>query len=148
MKLDTPIKTEWFYTDEKEKTKINWFCFEYAIELYTFIMKSDTLRKYRTKNSADEIAAFCMHFSKQMKKSVYDRLNQVTSVVIIEEEYVADYYPKNTQRQNVALMDIAGAAWDTLLSACEMCPVRCISERERRSEFFDRYEQGGYWGAK
>jgi len=29
-----------------------------------------------------------------------------------------------------------------------MCPVRCISEREKRSEFFDRYEKGGYWGAK
>jgi len=117
MKLDPPIKAEWFYSNEKENTKINWFCFEYALELYTFIMKSDTLGKYRTKNSSDEIAAFCTHFSKQMKKSVYDCLNQVTPEVIIDEEYVADYYPKNTQRQNVTLMDVAGAAWDTLLAA-------------------------------
>lgn len=148
MKLDPPIKAEWFYTDESEKTKINWFCFEYALELCTFVMKSKALQKYRTRNSSEEIAAFCTHFAKQMKKSVYDKLAGFTPVVIIDEEYIAGYYPKNTQRQNKVFLDVAGEAWDNLLSACEMCPVRCISEREKRSDFFDRYEKGGYWGAK
>ena len=117
-----------------------------ALELYTFVMKSKALQKYRTKSSSEEIAAFCTHFAKQMKKSVYDKLTGVTPVVIIDEEYIAGYYPKNTQRQNKVFLDVAGKAWDNLLSACELCPVRCISEREKRSEFFDRYEKG--WGAK
>ena len=46
MSFDPPIKAEWFYTDEREKIKINWFCFEYALEFYTFIMDSKALRKY------------------------------------------------------------------------------------------------------
>jgi uncharacterized Fe-S radical SAM superfamily protein PflX len=148
MKLDPPIKAEWFYKDESEKTKINWFCFEYALEFYTFIMKSEALRKYRARNSSEEIAAFCAYFAKRMKKSVYDQLAKITPEVIIDEEYIADYYPKNTQCQNIVFIYVAGEAWDNLLSVCEVCPTRCISEREKRSEFFDRYEKGEYWGVK
>ena len=142
--FNPPIKAEWFYTDESEQTKINWFCFEYALEFYTFIMKSEALRKYRARNSSGEIAAFCTYFAKRMKKSVYDKLGGITPVVIIDEEYIADYYPKNTQRQNKVFIDVAGEAWDNLLSVCETCPTRCISEREKRSEFFDRYKKTGY----
>ena len=148
MEFNPPIKAEWFYIDESEQTKINWFCFEYALEFYTFIMKSEALRKYRTRNSNEEIAAFCAYFAKRMKKSVYDQLGGITPVTIIDEEYIADYYPKNTQRQNIVFIDVAGEAWDNLLSACEICPMRCISEREKRSKFFDRYEKDGYWGVK
>lgn len=148
MNLDPPIKAEWFYTDESERTKINWFCFEYALEFYTFIMKSKAMQKYRARNSNEEIAAFCSYFAKRMKKSVYDQLARITPEVIIDEEYIADYYPKNTQRQNIVFIGVAGEAWDSLLSVCEICPTRCISEREKRSEFFDRYALGGYWDAK
>ena len=89
-----------------------------------------------------------MYFAKQMKKSVYDRLARLTPAVIIDEEYIANYYPRNTQRQNKVFIEVAGQAWDNLLATCEICPVRCISEREKRSEFFDRYEKGEYWGTK
>ena len=146
--LNPPIKAEWFYTDESDQTKINCFCFEYALEFYTFIMKSQALRKYRARTSNEEIAAFCAYFAKRMKKSVYDRLARITPAVIIDEDYIAEYYPKNTQRQNKVFIDVAGEAWDNLLSACEICPMRCISEREKKSEFFDRYEKDGYWGVK
>ncbi len=144
MKFDPPIKAEWFYDSKEEQTKINWFCFEYALEFYTFIMKSQALKDYRKKNSPEQIAAFCTYFARRMKKSVYDRLARFTSAVILDEEYIADYYPQNSQRENLIFMDVAGKAWDYLLSVCETCPVRCISEREERSEFFARYERGGY----
>jgi len=142
--LNPPIKAEWFYKDESEKKKINWFCFEYALEYYTFIMGSKALRKYRKETSEEDIAAFCAYFAKRMKKSVYEKLARLTPVVIIYEEYVAEYYPKNTQRQNKVFIEVAGEAWDNMLSVCETCPIRCISEREKRSDFFDHYEQGGY----
>ncbi len=148
MKFDPPIKAEWFYDNEQEQTKINWFCFEYALEFYTFIMASESLGEYRKKNSPEQIAAFCTYFAKRMKKSLYDKLARLTSAVIIDEEYIADYYPQNPQRENLIFIDVAGKAWDHLLSVCETCPVRCISEREQRSQFFDRYEKGGYWGAE
>lgn len=144
MKLDPPIEAQWFYKGKEEKTKINWFCFEYALEFYTHVMNSKVLRRYRAKNSSDQIAAFCAYFAKRMKKSLYDRLARLTDAVIIDEEYIADYYPKNTQSQNKVFIEVAGQAWDELLSVCETCPVRCISERNQKSEFFDRYEKGGY----
>lgn len=148
MKLDPPIEAQWFYKGEAEKTKINWFCFEYALEFYTHVMESKALRRYRAKNSSDQIAAFCAYFAKRMKKSLYDRLAKLTDAVIIDEEYIADYYPKNTQSQNKVFIEVAGQAWDELLSVCEICPVRCISERDKKSEFFDRCEKGGYLGAE
>ena len=33
-----------FYTSEEEKTKLNWFCFEFALELEMFIHRDRKLR--------------------------------------------------------------------------------------------------------
>lgn len=144
MDFNPPIKAEWFYTKESEKTKINWFCFEYALEFYTFIMESKKLKKYCDKNTKEMVADFCAYFSKRMKKSIYDKLSGITDMTIIDEKYISDYYPKNSQKQNIIFIEVAEQAWDNLLSACEMCPTRCISEREKKSEFFDSYKNDGF----
>lgn len=67
-------------------------------------MESEALRKYRMRNSSEEIAAFCTHFAKQMKKSVYDRLARITPAVIIDEEYIANYYPKTNSAKTRFLL--------------------------------------------
>lgn len=139
MHLDPPIKPEWFYSNEKEKTKINWFCFEYALELYTAIMKSSALKRYKAITKPENIADFCTYLALRMKKSVYDRLSGATDAVIMDEEYIESYYPEHTQHQNMKIMNVAFEAWDSLVAICETCPTRCISERERKSEFFDEY---------
>jgi uncharacterized Fe-S radical SAM superfamily protein PflX len=138
-----PVKAEWFYSNEDEKIKLNWFCYEVALEYYDAICAYPALETYRKRHSPKMIAKFCAYFAKRMKKSIFERLAGETDATIIDEEYIADFYPKNTQKQNVLLMDAAGIAWDSLLSVCEICPSRCLSERFNRSDHFDSYDEDG-----
>jgi uncharacterized Fe-S radical SAM superfamily protein PflX len=144
MTIEPPIKANWFYVFASEKTKFNWFCYEYACQFYDHIRRSGKLKRWRSQRSDLQIAEFCAYFSKRMKQSVLDKLAGITDITIVDEEYIADYYHENTHGQNMAIMKVAGEAWDELLSACEVCPNRCISERHARSEFYDRRERGGY----
>jgi uncharacterized Fe-S radical SAM superfamily protein PflX len=79
-----------------------------------------------------------------MRKSISDKLAGLTDATEIDEEYISDYFHTNTSRENKMVMGVAGEAWEELLSVCVVCPNRCISESERRCEFFDRMGKGGY----
>ncbi|OQA89258.1 MAG: hypothetical protein BWY27_00862 [Bacteroidetes bacterium ADurb.Bin234] len=146
MRIEPPIKASWFYVFESEKIKINWFCYEYACTFYDHIRKSTKLKKWCSKRSDLQIAEFCAYFAKRMKQAVLDKLAGITDVTTADEEYIADYCHENTHRQNIVVLSVAMQAWDELLSICEVCPNRCISERNEKSEFFVRYEKGGYLG--
>jgi hypothetical protein len=138
---DSLIKKEWFYHNDSEKTKLNWFLYEVALEYQVFIKRSQSLEGYRKKHSEKNIARFCTYYAKRMKKSVLEQLAGLTDATILDEEYIADFYPKNTSRQNALLMQVAFDAWDSLLAVCENCPSRCLSEKDRLSDFFDFYEE-------
>ena len=131
------IKKEWFFEGKNAKTKMNWFLYEVVLEYQSFIMRSKALWRYRKAHSETEIAQFCAYYAKRMKKSVLEQLAGMTEATEIEEEYVSDYYPKNSTRLNGLLLETACAAWDSLLSVCETCPTRCLSEKERICELFD-----------
>ena len=134
------IKQEWFLDGNPPKAKLNWFLYEVALEYKAFIMRSKDLWRYRKAHSETEIAQFCAYYAKRMKKSVLDRLAGLTDATEIDEEYISDYYPKNNAKQNGLLLETACAAWDSLLSVCETCPTRCLSEKDRICELFDLYE--------
>jgi uncharacterized Fe-S radical SAM superfamily protein PflX len=139
-----PIKAEYFYGNEKEKIKLNWFCYEYAFGLYTKIRESPELEKYRKNRNQDEIVKYCVYFSKAIKRSIHERINGLTEETTFYEEYVEWFYPKMKRRERMLLMDAAGAAWDELLSVCEVCPSRCISEMYEKCIMFDRLDEDGF----
>jgi len=139
------IQASWFYSYEFEKTKFNWFCFEYALKLYDYIKGSKKLKKWASGVTDMQIAQFCAYYSKRMKKSVEDKLAGITDATEHDEDYVSDYCHTNTGRQNVDIINVALAAWDSLLSVCETCPTRCISERTEECGFLNRMERGGYF---
>jgi len=134
------LKMEWFLEGANAKIKLNWFLYEVAMEYYAHIMRCKALGRYRKQNSEEEIAQYCAYYAKRMKKSVLDRLAGMTDATEIDEEYISDYYPKNSAKQNGLLLETACAAWDSLLSVCETCPTRCLSEKDRICELFDLYE--------
>jgi uncharacterized Fe-S radical SAM superfamily protein PflX len=136
--MTNPVKAELFYDVEEEKIKLNWFCYEYANILYEKIMKSRKIAKHRKSRKENGIAQFCAHFSKAMKKSIDDRLSGITDVTEIDDEYVYAFYPGAEEAFADALISAGCEAWDELLSVCECCPVRCISERYARTDMFDR----------
>jgi len=139
------ILASWFYTYEFEKTKFNWFCFEFALILYDCVKESKKLKKWKAGMTDMEIARFCAYFAKRMKASVSDKLSGVTDIVEADEEYLSDYCHTNTQRENMILLEVIEDAWEQLLSVCVTCPTRCLSERSLQCALFDRMERGGYF---
>jgi uncharacterized Fe-S radical SAM superfamily protein PflX len=138
------IKSSWFCVYD-DRIKFNWFSYEYALKLYDYVKESKRLKKWGSVKTDIEIANYCAYFAKRMKQAVADKLSGVTDIVELDEEYIADYWHTNTQRENKVLNEVAGEAWDRLLSVCETCPTRCLSERFLPCELFDRMERGGYF---
>ncbi|MDR1636750.1 MAG: hypothetical protein LBR93_05375 [Treponema sp.] len=136
-----PIKAEYFYSTEDEKIKLNWFCYEYAFILYSKLRNGGKLKKYRKKNTQEQIVNFCVYFSKEMKKSIHERLAKLVDTLTIYEEYVEQYYPENSRRENLLLLTAAQEAWAELLDGCVICPTRCISEMNRKCVFFDEMDE-------
>jgi hypothetical protein len=139
---DTPIKSSWFYIHESERTKLNWFLYEYACTLYMHMKggKNEVLQRWKSRRSNKQLAEFCAYFSKRMKQSIYDRLSGLTVATVGNEDYVFDLCHTNTAEENGAILDVVESSWDELLAVCEICPERCISERDEYSAFFDRME--------
>ncbi|MDR1972395.1 MAG: hypothetical protein LBQ46_10805 [Treponema sp.] len=135
-----PIKAKYFYDNEEEKIKINWFCYEYAFILYSHLKNSDKLKKYRKNNTQEQITNFCVYFSKEMKKSIYEKLGGLVEATTFYEKYVEQFYPDNTSRENLTLLNTAAQAWDELLGSCVVCPNRCISEMNRKCSLFDEFD--------
>ena len=134
------MKSFWFYHSDGEKTKLNWFLYEYACKLYEDIKYSHikALSKWKSQRSDVQIAEFSAYFAKRMRQSVDNQLAGLSTGTEIDEEYIRDYCHTNTRRENEAMIEIASDSWVGLLDTCVTCPCRCVSERYRRSEFFDR----------
>jgi len=135
------IKAEWFYVNEEGKTKLNWFLYEVALEYQEFIRNTPELKPYKKTHGDRNVALFCTHFAKEMKKSLLERLEGKTDNTIIYEEYITDFYPGMPRKQVNLLLEAAGKAWGSQLSICETCPTRCISEKEEWCVLFDDYRE-------
>ena len=143
MSID-PIKAKYFYENENEKTKLNWFCYEYAYVLYKNIMEAKILKKYRKKNKNEQIVKFCVYFSKETKRSIHEKIGGIVENTTFYEEYVKNYYPNNTNKENYLLLNVATKAWDEMLSNCVNCPTRCISEMNKKCILFDKLDENEF----
>ena len=135
-----PIRIEWFHHLEGEKTKLNWFLLETALEHYDRIMGSAALAAYREQYSSQQIAQFCTYYARRMRKSLLNCLKGRTKSVIHYRDYVDDFYPHHDDSLNRALEGVAIEAWRHMLSACENCPAQCLIDYRSRSFDFDVYE--------
>jgi len=135
-----PIRIEWFHHLEGEKTKLNWFLLETALEHYERIMGSAALAAYREQYSSEQIALFCTYYARRMRKSLLNCLKGRTKSVIHYRDYVDDFYPHHDNRLKRLLEDAAIEAWSHMLAACENCPAQCLVDYRSRSFDFDVYE--------
>jgi effector-binding domain-containing protein len=138
-----PIKAEYFYENDDEKIKLNWFCYEYAFFLYNEIRESIKLTKFKKQKNQEQIVKFCVYFSKEMKKSIFERLGKLTNATVIYEKYVESYFPENNKAINMFILEVAARAWDTLLAGCEICPTQCISKMYEKCTLFDMLDENG-----
>jgi hypothetical protein len=84
----------------------------------------------------------CVHYAKQMKGQILDRLAGRTLQVRVGYEEIDAFFPEIGDRLVDQVLTVIAKAWDSQMEACVVCPTRCISERNERAPMFD---DPSYW---
>jgi hypothetical protein len=136
---DTPIKASWFYLNDCEKVKINWFLYEFACMLYLGLKRSTGgyINKWKSKRSNKQLAEFCAYLSKRMKQDIFKRLDGFTSGVMAYEDHIFEYCHTNTPEENRAVFEVVESVWKEMLMICQLCPTGCLDEYAGRCYLFD-----------
>ena len=122
-----------------EKTKMSWFHYEYACQLYIQIenSRSETVRRWIKRHSKEQIAEFCAYYSKRMQPIMYDIVEGHSTVLSCQVGYVRDYCHSNSKQENSELTGVAQQAMSELLDDCNDCPDQCLSEPGAYCGHFD-----------
>jgi len=128
-----------FLTSDGDKTKLNWFLFEFAQELESFIRREKRLKRQLYIKGVDDsrIGDFCVHYAKHMKGHILDKLAGRMPQVILGYEEIEAFFPMIGDRLVDRLLTVAAKAWDSQTGICVTCPTRCISEKDELSPMFD-----------
>ncbi|MDD4161829.1 MAG: hypothetical protein PHW87_05045 [Methanothrix sp.] len=131
------IKPTSFYSSEIEKVKLNWFCYELSLSIYDSIRKKLAARLKRRKISNEALADFSIYYAKGMKDVILQQLSGKIEKVCISYEPIESYFPNIGDEMINKMTDTISEAWDEMLSFCEVCPNRCISEKDAFCTLFD-----------
>ena len=128
-----------FFSTDAEKTKLNWFLFEFARELQSVIARDKRLRVRLQRKGVTQsrTAEFCVHYAKHMKGEILAKLAGRTPQVRIGYQEIEAFFPEIGDRLVDQLLTVAAKAWDSQTEACVVCPTRCISEKDERALMFD-----------
>jgi hypothetical protein len=138
------VKADNFFKDDGDKIKINWLLYEYANNLYADIASNPKLASYRKRHSEDNVVAFCIYFSKRLRKSIHDGLRGISGGVVLDGRYVYEFYPDNSYRQTQLLLDSAMSAWKEQLETCVNCNNGCLTDGYELTGMFDSLEKTGW----
>jgi hypothetical protein len=133
-----------FYQDDGDKVLIHWFLYEYANILYAEIESTAKLASYRKKQGEAGVVAFCVYFSKRMRRSISHARDNRTNGIHIDASYIYEFYPGNPRNQTQRLLDAAARAWREHIEACMACSNRCVNEEYERTAMFDNLEKTGW----
>ena len=137
---NTPIQLKWFCHLEGDRTKLNWFLLEVALEYYGRIMKSPELASYREQYDGNQIAQYCTYYVRRLKEGLLKFLRGKRKCINLYQEHIADFYPHHSYQMNKTLGDVAQEALAHMMSACKNCPQQCLTDYRSRSLDFDIYK--------
>jgi len=143
-RMNDKVKAENFYQDNGDKIKLNWFCYEYANNLYSAIKSSQKLAPYVTSHKPAQIADFCLYFAKRMRRSLYLKQTGTNKNIEINAQYVYEYNPKSSRKQAQTLIEAAQTAWEETTIPCSVCPSRCLLEPFELAPMFDTLAKTGW----
>lgn len=130
------IKPTSFYSSESEKTKLNWFCYELSVGIYDD-MKEDIGKQLTKHKIGDEVlAAFSIYISTNMKEIILQKLSGRIEKVYFSYEMIKSYFPNLDDKFIDKMLDSISETWDKQLT-CEICPTRCISEKDAYCTMFN-----------
>jgi hypothetical protein len=131
---------EWFYYLYSDKTKLNWFLLEIALEYYDRIKRSPELASYREHNSEQQTAQYCAYYARRLQDSLLNYLRGRRKTVIFYREYAGDFYPHHDDELTILLSRMARETFDHMWYACKGCPQQCLDDYETISPLFDEYK--------
>ena len=135
----TPIEIEWFHYLHGDRTKLNWFLLEVALEYFSCIMKSAELASYREQYGEKQIAQYCTYYARRLKDGLLKYLSEKRKRINIYQKHITDFYPHHSHQMNSILGAVAGEALMHMSSACKNCPQQCLIDYQSRSLDFDVY---------
>ncbi len=131
------IRPERFYADDSEKTKFNWFCYEFASDFVTLIDRRLQRRLHRKGLSDADIAEFAAQYAKRLKVHIEEKLAGKYDQMQLNYQDIERLLPHVGDRLVDELLTLSSRAWEELLEMCSVCPTRCITERHIYTPFFD-----------
>lgn len=138
------IQPHHFFSNQNEKTKLNWFAFELACEIERAV--SPQLKKLLAKNgyTKQTFNKSCIKLAKRLQNVVIKKLRGEIPEMEIDYADVEIAFPKLNDKLINSLLDATGNAWENLLDVCVSCPSACVSNKDDYSPMFDDksyYEQ-------
>lgn len=131
------IKPTSFYSSEREKTKLNWFCYELSVGIYDDLKDNIGKQQKKHKISDEILAEFSIYISKKMIDIILQKLSGRIETVYFSYEMIETYFPNIEDKFINKMLDSISKTWDTQLSFCEICPTRCISEKDEYCSMFN-----------
>ncbi|WP_339135044.1 MAG: hypothetical protein WGN25_16915 [Candidatus Electrothrix sp. GW3-4] len=126
-----------FFSNEKEKTKFNWFAFELACEIdraVPFATKKYLARKGYTKQRFNKS---CINLAMLLQGIVLKKLRGEIPEMEINHTEVEKAFPRLNNKNVNKLLNYTGKAWENLLDICISCPSACISNKDEYCVMFD-----------
>jgi hypothetical protein len=131
------VRPRSFYSSPAEKTKLNWFCYEYASEIVSMV-DSRLQKRLNHKGIADRrIVDFAVYFAKHMKVVGLQKLAGEFDRVPMTYQDIERFFPRLDDRLVDDLLTVVAKAWEGMLELCCRCPSRCVSERDQLTPAFD-----------
>jgi hypothetical protein len=137
------VSADNFYKDAGDKIKQNWFLYEYSNILFSKINNSPELVNYRKKRSEDDIVAFCVYFSKRLRRSISRAREKQAAGIEFDARYIYEFYPDNSRTRTQRLLETALAAWDEHLQVCAICRNQCLTDGFEVTTMFDNLKKTG-----
>jgi hypothetical protein len=135
--LPKNIKPTDFYETEEEKIKLNWFCYEYALELQLVLDNKLKNKFKKNKISQETVNNFCIQHSKFMRKQILLKLSGKIPQVGMNYTDIEKYFSQIGDKLIDDILLASGEAWDSQTEGCCICPTRCISEKDSYAPMFD-----------
>jgi hypothetical protein len=133
----SPVKPTSFYSNEREKIKLNWFCYELAIGIYDELSKNFSQRLKRYNIDEKEMVEFSIYISRTMKEIILQKLSNKIEKAYFSYEMVEACYSQLDDELVNKILEAISKVWDEQLKICEICPTRCISEKDAYCTMFD-----------
>ncbi len=126
-----------FFSNQDEKTKLNWFSFELACEIDQAV--SYKFKKYLSKKgyTKESFNKSCIRLAVLLQGVALKKLGNEISDMEINYTEVKKAFPKLNDKTINKLSECAGDAWENLLSVCVSCPSACVSNKDDYCPMFD-----------